>query len=154
MESNSPKENDVSTKIFDLVYPVGSIYLSVNDVNPATIFGGVWERWGAGRVPVGVNPNESEFSSVEQTGGEKTHRITVDEIPNHNHGLIGVTCCWGTGNQNVAHIAQSVFMGTLGINELMFTSAGDKIYTDSNGGSQPQNLLQPYITCNMWKRIA
>ena len=70
---------------FDNIYPVGSIYMSVNNVNPSTLFGGTWEAWGAGKVPVGVNTGESEFNTVEKTGGEKTHELSASEMPSHSH---------------------------------------------------------------------
>ena len=60
--------------IFDLIYPVGSIYISVNSTNPGNLFGGTWVAWGAGRVPVGVNTSDSDFKTPEKTGGSKSHR--------------------------------------------------------------------------------
>ncbi len=73
--------------IFNAIYPVGSIYLSVNNVNPNKLFGGTWVAWGAGRVPVGVNTGDSAFNSVEKTGGEKSHKLTLSEIPSHGHSI-------------------------------------------------------------------
>ena len=58
--------------IFDLVYPVGSIYMSINSTNPANFFGGTWMQWGAGRVPVCVNTSNSNFNTVEKTGGSSS----------------------------------------------------------------------------------
>lgn len=60
--------------IFDLIYPVGSIYMSVNSTNPKDLFGGTWAQWGSGRVPVCVNTSDSNFSTAEKTGGNKNHR--------------------------------------------------------------------------------
>lgn len=60
--------------IADYIYPVGSIYLSTNNVNPGTIFGGTWEAWGGGRVPVGVVATDTDFNTANKTGGEKTRR--------------------------------------------------------------------------------
>ena len=70
------------------VYPIGSIYMSVNNTNPSTIFGGTWVSWGAGKVPVGVNANETEFNSVEKTGGAKTHTLTIQQMPSHAHTIV------------------------------------------------------------------
>ena len=56
-------------QILKRIYPVGSIYMSVNNTNPSNLFGGTWAAWGAGRVPVGVNASDSDFSTVEKTGG-------------------------------------------------------------------------------------
>lgn len=76
---NSDIDN-FKTAVFDMIYPVGSIYMSVNSANPTTMFGGTWVAWGAGRVPVGVNASDTDFASVEKTGGNK-------ELQSHNHGF-------------------------------------------------------------------
>lgn len=77
------------SNMLNTVYPVGSIYMSVNNANPSTIFGGTWVAWGAGKVPVGVNANETEFNSVEKTGGAKTHTLTTQQMPSHTHTFHG-----------------------------------------------------------------
>ncbi|WP_425227982.1 phage baseplate protein, partial [Streptococcus agalactiae] len=58
---------------------------STSSTSPATIMGGTWERFGNGRVLVGVSENESEFKSVNKSGGSKTHTLTVDEMSSHSH---------------------------------------------------------------------
>ena len=57
-------------------YPIGSIYLSVKSTNPSSLFGGTWVAWGTGRVPVGIDTGDSNFNSVEKTGGANTHTHT------------------------------------------------------------------------------
>ena len=74
-----------SKDIFKLIYPIGSIYISVKNVNPQNMFGGTWVSWGAGRVPVGVDTTDSDFNSVEKTGGEKKRQMTVNNLPAHTH---------------------------------------------------------------------
>lgn len=87
----------IKTNILDSVYPIGSIYMSVNNTNPSSFFGGTWVTWGSGRVPVGVNTVDSNFNYVEKAGGSSTssasvsgytnnHALTLNEIPSHNHG--------------------------------------------------------------------
>ncbi len=85
-----------TSTIVNLIYPVGSIYMSVNNVNPSTFLGGTWEAWGGGQVPVGVNPNDSDFSTAEKTGGSKSvtpsgtvggHTLTTNEMPSHGHSI-------------------------------------------------------------------
>jgi len=89
--------NSVSLKdIFKAVYPVGSIYMSTSPTNPATMFGGSWAEWGKGKVPVGVNTSESEFNTVEKTGGAKTHTLTEQQIPNHVHKYTSSDSVQGT----------------------------------------------------------
>jgi microcystin-dependent protein len=75
-----------AAEILPLVYPVGSIFMNTIATNPATIFGfGTWVAWGTGRVPVGVDTGQSEFNTVEKTGGSKTHTLSTDEMPAHTH---------------------------------------------------------------------
>ena len=98
-------------QIINLVYPVGSIYMAANNVNPSTLFGGTWESWGSGRVPVGVNTSDTDFNEAEKTGGSK-------ELQSHTHeftpqgtldgvaatGTIGNTTATGTlSNQSTDH---------------------------------------------------
>ena len=71
--------------IFDLVYPVGSIYETDNEgFDPNTSFGGTWERI-KGKVIVGVDKADGAFNVVGKTGGEKNHTLTIAEMPSHNH---------------------------------------------------------------------
>lgn len=90
-EVNAGNFNDVvnalvHAAVFEQAWPLGSIHMSVNPANPAvTLGGGVWQAWGSGRVPVGVDTGQTEFNAVEETGGAKTHTLTVDQIPSHDH---------------------------------------------------------------------
>ena len=124
--------------IWDCIYPVGSIYFSVKNTNPSKYFGGTWVTWGSGRVPVGVS-SDSNFNTVEKTGGESRHTLTVNEIPSHNHSL-------------------DIYTETVSSTTLKYapTTGYCKIQskTNSTGGGQSHNNLQPYITCYMWKRTA
>ena len=69
----------------DSIYPIGSVYISINHTNPGTIFGGTWERFGNGKVLVGVDENDTDFSTAKYSGGEKTHVLTTAEMPSHSH---------------------------------------------------------------------
>ena len=69
--------------IIDMVYPVGSIYMSTASTSPATLFGGTWVALNQGRVLIGANSTYPAGS----TGGEATHKITVNELPAHNHAV-------------------------------------------------------------------
>lgn len=68
------------------VYPVGAIYISVNDVNPSTLFGGTWERLPAGRVLIGLGKASSgTLYLLGQQNGEERHILLAEEIPRHTH---------------------------------------------------------------------
>lgn len=79
------------------VWPVGSIYIGATSTNPADLFGGgTWERFGQGRVLVSQDPAQAEFDTALETGGAKTHTLTANEMPQHNHGGL-------TGDQDRDH---------------------------------------------------
>lgn len=61
----------LAQEIFKLIYPVGSIYMSVNNTNPGTLFGGTWSQVAKGQCIVGVNANDTDFNSAMKTGGSK-----------------------------------------------------------------------------------
>ena len=85
-------------------YPVGSIYISVNEENPSKILGGEWEQFGEGKTLVGVDNSQEEFNSIEKTGGEKNHTLTIDEIPTHSHeisSLSGTTSTVGNHSHEI-----------------------------------------------------
>ena len=114
----------------DAVYPVGSIYMSVKSTNPGTLFGGTWVAWGKGRVPVGINTGDSDFNTVEKTGGEK---ISSE-----------LKC----GMQNYGLQKGSSYYGDR-------TLVRDRNPIDSWDERSAQiSLMQPYIVCYMWKRTA
>ena len=73
-------------------YPVGKIVLSTENINPAEYLGfGTWKAWGSGKVPVGVDTGNSNFNTVEKEGGEQSHSLTINEIPEHSHSFSATT---------------------------------------------------------------
>ena len=74
----------------NLIYPAGSIRMTVSAADESTFLGGTWVRWGTGRVPVGVNTSDTNFNTVEKTGGANTHTLATAELPSHNHSFSGV----------------------------------------------------------------
>ena len=133
-------------------YPVGSIYMSVNNVNPSQLFGGTWQSFGAGRVLVGVDASQSEFNAVEKTGGEKAVTLNVKQIPSHNHEL--------SDKSGYRYFVRSGInaTGPLRIGNASQGSSMTRMVADvdttitNTGGGQAHNNLQPYITVYMWKR--
>lgn len=134
--------------LLNLIYPIGSIYMSVNGVNPSTIFGGTWASWGSGRVPVGVDTSQTEFNTVGKTGGAKTHTLTVDEMPSHTHTSIDRMLLWDAGKTGMFGT-----VGTSGTQYVQSSGWGGSV-VNNTGGGQAHNNLQPYICVYMWKRTA
>ena len=136
-------------------YPIGKIIFSTEDTNPADYLGfGTWEAWGAGRVPVGVDVSQTDFNAPNKTGGEKTHKLTINEMPSHNHkpdrngyGFM----VYRTGASRPLLQTGRDRYGIVSKNQDDVNYAN---YVTNTGGGQAHNNLQPYITCYMWKRTA
>lgn len=127
------------------IFPVGSLFFSTTPTNPSAWMGGTWQLWGSGRVPVGVDTSQTEFNTVEKTGGEKTHKLTVAESASHSDGFQGGNALFTRKDQDVKG---------LGGGGYWVEGVGSIPNTSNAGGDQPHNNLQPYITCYMWKRTA
>lgn len=131
-------------KIFDYIYPVGTIYENVNPTNPSEFFGGTWVAFGTGRVTVGVDGSQSEFNTVEKTGGHKLLHAHVHNV------VAGFYTYVGSGAEN------SIGGGSgAGVTYSDRASVGNGRYgiTTTTGGGNGQNL-QPYVTVYRWKRTA
>lgn len=113
------------------IFPVGSIYMSVTNTNPSSAFGGTWVLWGQGRVPIGVDTSQSEFNSVEKTGGTK-----ISTQINTGGSSYGFTTSSPSGYNDRTLVGSSSYGST------------------HDEKSADISLLQPYITCYMWKRVS
>lgn len=161
-----PARNETGGLTLDKVYPVGSIYISANDnFNPNKVFPGTWESFGKGRTLVGVDTSDIEFQSSEDTGGEKTHVLTVDELPEHNHSASTGGAGKHTHTVGYRKRQDTYGKGTLdamhwntGTASTMETSAvanhSHTVTVESTGSGMAHNNMPPYITVRMWKRTA
>jgi len=86
-----------------------------------------------GKVIVGLDSSQTEFNSLGKTGGEKTHTLTIPEMPSHTHGLWTRDAYGG---------------GTSGGTIHWEASSSRAITTQSTGGGGAHNNLQPYAVVN------
>lgn len=127
--------------ILDLVYPVGSIYMSVNSTSPETLFGGTWIRISGCFLLAATDGgaqggNGNASIAAGYTGGEATHTLTISEMPSHNHN----TNIRNSGNTSSANRAQWDKYGS------------DNIGTTYTGGGNAHNNMPPYLSVYVWKR--
>jgi len=95
-----------------------------------------------GRVPVGRDSAQTEFDTLGETGGAKTHTLNVNEMPTHAH----VTKAYYiSGSQ--AYSASNLFISN-GVDV-----QGNGGSTTEAGGSQAHNNLQPYVVLNYMIKI-
>ena len=133
--------NSLQTQVnnyWKTIYPVGSVYVSVNSsFNPNTSFGGTWVR-----IQDRFLLASGSTYTNGNTGGEATHTLTIGEMPPHKHNVnIGVALNLQTNQGLVAGHSPS---------------AQDNVTrdTDNVGGGQPHNNMPPYLVVMVWKRTA
>lgn len=140
--------------LLDMVYPVGSIYLSVSGTDPQTLFGGTWARLeDVFLLAAGAK------HAAGSTGGEESHTLTDREMPTHNGHLsagIAGAAPYGKGNYegylNVSAMTAYVGGGYRGWN----VYSGNEMHpaSEAAGGDQPHNNMPPYLAVYTWKRTA
>ena len=129
--------NEKLKKYLATIYPVGSVYISVSETDPKELFGGTWER-----IKDRFLLSAGDTYKAGSTGGEATHKLTVNEMPSHTHKAYQVanaTISAGTG-KNILFAGENWAQGT--------------IATQATGGGSAHNNMPPYITVNVWKRIS
>lgn len=136
-------------QMIDMIYPVGSIYMSVNSTSPQTLFGGTWEQL-QNRFLLGAGSSYA----AGNTGGEATHTLTVNEMPSHGHafGDNGMAMCVYTTNDP----AGLNRWGFVGANQSgWYINANKNIAAiNTTGGNGAHNNMPPYLVVYMWKRTA
>lgn len=130
--------------LLDMVYPVGSIYLSVSGTDPQTLFGGTWARLeDVFLLAAGAK------HAAGSTGGEESHILTETEIAPHKHAM-----AYGPeSSASSTGFSYGIAAGSA------TNSAGGRGYasnlgTFSAGGGQPHNNMPPYLAVYTWKRTA
>lgn len=162
-----------SKTLLDLTYPVGSIYMSVNETNPATLFGGGWNQL-TDRFLLGAG----NTYTVNATGGEATHKLTANEIPAHKHLVQGNTGSGIVSGQirvvkAVSNLEsdnwfnhmpapgkttsfEDAFEGTDTASKFPGSSHHHyfSVNSENTGGSKAHNNLPPYLAVYMWQRTS
>lgn len=149
----SPSGKIDLSSLWDQIYPVGSLYLSVNATNPSALFGGAWEKI-EGRFLIGTGSNKANTTSywgelpannhamlLGEMGGEAKHILSVQEMPSHQHEISLVD----GGDLYTSSVEWKV-------TQTGRTYSGDMI--SATGNDQPHNNIPPYYAVNMWQRIS
>ena len=150
--------------LIDIVYPIGSIYMSMNDVSPAAFLGGTWER-----IQDRFLLSAGSSYAVGSTGGEASHTLSVAETPAHTHtrGTMNITGgierfnggpggTSGSGAFSVTIAAVAASSGSSNRYCSMSFNAANSWTgaTSSVGGNAAHNNMPPYLTVYMWKRTS
>ena len=125
--------NSLNTSIINIIYPVGSIYMSVNSTNPSKLFGGTW-----GRIQDCFLLASGTTYTNGSTGGEATHTLTVNEMPKHTDQI------YRSGADTT---------GDKSFRETGYSTTAMRA-TSEPGGGRAHNNMPPYLVVNVWKRTA
>ncbi len=86
--ANSLNEEVNNLNNNDCFYPIGSIYITINDTNPGNTLCGTWEAYSTGRNLIGVGSNGTTNYSFNDTGGSSTKTLEIANIPSHSHTIV------------------------------------------------------------------
>ena len=134
-------------EVVNTVYPVGSIYLSVNATNPGSLpsfAGTTWVRYAEGKCLFGVDDADTDFA-LETTGGVKEVVLTEAQMPSHYHML--------TDNYRKIRYGHAGGDGALGQGGWIGLDSSVEPTTTA-GSNQPHENLPPYIAIYCWKRTS
>ena len=175
--SNHTHTSNQVTDLINTIYPVGSIYMSVNSTNPSVLFGGTWEQ-----IKDTFLLATGDTYANGSTGGEATHTLTENEMPSHTHiqdshnhtqnahnhtqnphsHTIGSLARYDTSGKGSAAVGDGY--GAIQNYKTGDTTATNKEATATNnpqtatnqntGGGQAHNNMPPYLAVNIWKRTA
>ena len=140
----------IKTEVFDKIYPIGSIYISVNSTNPSSLFGGTWVQI-KDTFLLACGSNYSAGS----TGGEASHTLVENELPKID-GHINLH-----GQEHGTHVynVSGHFYGTQINGMYQTTGQTNGAYSQQSvgyrfGGNGAHNNMPPYLAVYMWKRTA
>lgn len=171
---NSVKENTSSTKMLvnggntvmyrdwnklvnsikSAMYPVGSVYITYNNVNPGTFLGGTWVQFGQGRTLVGQGTGNDgstsmSFTTAGDTGGKykSTHYHVTSFGWDMNAFYAGKPDGAKNGDYNRTSVIPNGYIINAGSSQ---TSQSRLNWTDD----RTINHVQPYIVVFFWRRTA
>lgn len=156
--------NEAIKKNWLTVYPIGSIYMCVNDINPSEVFGGTWvqikDRFLLAAGDIYNNGATGGSATHSLSGTTNGHALTVDEMPSHTHNLAGQSI-----GEYVIPMNQTNAQAGTGANSFTMTSSGLNVegFTDETGGNSAHShtfttnagdTMPPYLAVKVWKRTA
>ena len=130
--------SNISSTIFDNIYPVGSIYMSVNDTNPSNLFGGTWTQL-KDRFLLGAGSTYTNGS----TGGSATQRLSAANLPSHTHPQYVAT----NGGSTQANLDYNGWVSN-------GKAVAQGIPTGATGQGTKFDIMPPYLVVYMWQRTS
>ena len=139
------------------VYPVGAIFTTVTTyANSAAVVaaigGTTWVAFAAGKMLIGLDSTDTDFDTVEETGGAKTHTLTEAEMPSHDHPTNLRLQATNDVAIDTSKIASCTTSG--GYVDHEYGTVNTTTGTGDAGSGTAHSIMNPYIAVYMWKRTA
>ena len=147
-------------------FHVGYVMITINNVNPSTYYGGTWVRIAQGKTLIGVNEDDSDFSTVEKTGGSKTNKLYLKNMPKYARFIASA---WGYGatsdreseerkgtDSRVTLVdSAAIFHSGTSFERGWMNFGGNEYYPNTYfGDGEAVNNLQPYLTVYFWQKTS
>ncbi len=139
-------------RLHDGTFYIGCVITDTTGVNPSTRYGGTWEVFAPGRSLIGAGTGNDGSTSmtftVNSSGGEFRHRLTINELAKHDHKQQKLEYYVALSTNDTGYGAQPV-------------SIGSNIRPDTEnqrisfvGNNEAHNVVHPYKTACFWQRTA
>ena len=149
----------ISQEILNIIYPVGSVYMSTNSTNPSILFGGTWEQI-KDRFLLACGStysNGSTGGSTTHTHSTGNHTLKIEEMPSHTHTeklpeSFRISANAGSGGyvSDSTNPSYPYPGGTYNSSVTTGSTGGGQPHNHGNTGSS--NNIPPYLAVYVWKR--
>lgn len=129
----------INPKLLVEAFPINKVEVFFDELDHSNFLGLTWERIAEGKFIVGYNSNDSDYNQIGKTGGEKMHKLTIDEMPKHSHKI------------KVSGSTTGGYAGILRNNASDGPASG---FIENEGGNQSHENRPPFIVMALWRRIA
>ena len=134
-------------ELLEKIYPVGSIYMSMNGVSPQSFLGGVWVR-----IKDTFLLSAGDIYSAGSMGGEAEHTLTENEMPSHRHNFIGSN---GFSNDSASlYKSGSQYTEQASLSKGAGYSSSGTLQLSHVGGGVAHNNMPPYLVVHVWYRYS
>lgn len=149
-------------EMLEAIFPVGTIHLSTTmstATQVAAAFGGTWEAWGQGRVPVGVDPNDIDFIQAGTTGGSKSDDVSLSgevgwtaldasQLPYHSHAVGDIMARIPTLTSSESDFVHSPYPTSSKLGHITSDSGSDYAYLRNYGTGAGRSLGRSAVIIN------
>lgn len=160
-DSNAIATTEWVRTLLDTMWPIGTLYLSMNNTNPGTFIGGTWVAEATGRMLVGLNDEDADFNVIGETGGAKEVTLTAAQsgLRAHGHAVTDPGHAHTDSGVDVSpYISQAG--GSYGVSVPAAKTTGNSVTgvtvndAAAVNATEAHNNLPPYMVCRVWRRTA